>query len=199
MLLSSVATVGRRGGGGRRYRLPNRTRLKEKASAVVNAGGDRWARRELSGQRLCCCRWWRRWVVVAAAVGGTACLTVPAARRKQQPWRRGRRPVSQEGGERPTTVLLSAVATVGCRGGGGGRWNRLSNRTCVKGLTAALTTAAATGVRGGRCAIDHFAVSGGERGRSSRRRWSPSFPRFQRQPPRPAAAAPTGAVRGERG
>ena len=52
----------------------------------------------------------------------------PLLYRWQQPWQRRQRPVTGEGGERPTTVLLPAVATVGCRGGGG-RWYRSQNRT----------------------------------------------------------------------
>ena len=58
----------------------------------------------------------------AAAVAGTACPTVPDAKRWQQQRRRGQRPVSGEGGERPTTMSMSAVATVGRRGGGGRRY-----------------------------------------------------------------------------
>ena len=60
------------------------------------------------------CRRWRRWVAVAGAAAGTACLAVPVVTRWQQPWQRRRRPVSEKGCDRPTTVLSSAVATVGC-------------------------------------------------------------------------------------
>ena len=50
---------------------------------------------------------------------------------------------------RSTTVLLSVVATVGRRAGGG-RWFRLPERIRCEQIAADVATAAAIGDRGGR-------------------------------------------------
>ena len=86
---------------------------------------------------------------MAAAVAGTACPIVPAAKRLQQTWQRPRRTESGEGGERPTTVLSSSVATVGRRGGGGRRF-QLPTLTRCKEMAAAVATAAADDEQGER-------------------------------------------------
>ena len=166
-----MAAAGRGGSVGRWYRLPNRTSCTEMAAALATAaatgggeGGERPAGAvadhlpnqpyPLVNDGSCRCNVGserRARVEVRSRQGWSPVrlTNVPAAKRWYQPWQRQRRRVSGEGGERSTTVLLSAVATVG-RCGGRGRRYQLPNRTRVKEMAAAVATTAADGERGGR-------------------------------------------------